>query len=98
VAPKMGKITNRSFSKYCNICVYELIRLEKEPVNIDEKQEITLDLIKKMVDWDKRNKKLKDHHFRFMWNVANNKQPLDERAKKYASMNLKFIKRFGFHD
>jgi len=24
VAPKMGKITNRSFSKYCNICVYEL--------------------------------------------------------------------------
>jgi hypothetical protein len=28
VAPKMGKITNRSFSKYCNICVYELIRLD----------------------------------------------------------------------
>jgi hypothetical protein len=30
VAPKMGKITNRSFSKYCNICVYELIRLNKD--------------------------------------------------------------------
>lgn len=78
--------------------LFEIDDLEKEPVNIDEKQEITLDLIKKMVDWDKRNKKLKDHHFRFMWNVANNKQPLDERAKKYASMNLKFIKRFGFYD
>jgi len=78
--------------------LFEIDDLEKEPKNIDEKQEITLDLIKKMVDWDKRNKKLKDHHFRFMWNVANNKQPLDERAKKYASMNLKFIKRFGFRD
>jgi len=78
--------------------LFEIDDLENAPEKIDEKQEITLDLIKKMVDWDKRNKRLKDHHFKFMWNVANNKQPLDERAKKFASMNLKFIKRFGFND
>ncbi len=78
--------------------LFEIDDLENEPEKIEEKQEITLDLIKKMVDWDKRNKRLKDHHFKFMWNVANNKQPLDERAKKFASMNLKLIKRFGFND
>jgi len=33
-----------------------------------------------------------------MWNVANNKQPFDERAKKFALVNLNFIKKFGFEE
>jgi hypothetical protein len=78
--------------------LFEIDELERKSDNIESKQEITLDLIKKMVEWDKRNKRLKDHHFRFMWNVANKRQPLDERAKKFASMNLKLLKRNGFID
>lgn len=66
--------------------------------NKEEDKEITIELIEKMVAWDKSNKKLKDHHFRFMWNVVNKKQPFDERAKKFASMNLKMLKRYGFEE
>ena len=56
---------------------------------VEEVPEITIELIQKMISWDKKNKRLQDHHFRFMWNVANNKYPFDERAKKYALNNLK---------
>lgn len=58
--------------------------------------DITLGLIEKMIAWDKKNKRLKDHHFRFMYNVIQGKTPFDERAKKYALNNLNHLKKFGF--
>ncbi|MGQ1945486.1 AIPR family protein [Geofilum sp. OHC36d9] len=60
--------------------------------------EVTIDLIKKIVAWDRKNKRLKDHHFRFMWNVAEGKYPLNERAKEFALMNLKTLKKYGFDE
>ena len=79
--------------------LFEIDEIEKQ---IEENQEptpeITIELIKKIVDWDRKNKRLKDHHFRFMWNVANGKHPLNDRAKKFAMMNLKALKRFGFNE
>jgi hypothetical protein len=77
--------------------LFEIDDLEnhKEEI-VEEVQEITIELIQKMISWDKKNKRLQDHHFRFMWNVANNKYPLDERAKKYALANLKMLKKYGF--
>jgi len=71
------------------------IEIHKEEI-VEEVPQINIELIQKMLSWDKKNKRLQDHHFRFMWNVANNKQPLDERAKKYALNNLKILKKYGF--
>jgi hypothetical protein len=78
--------------------LYEIDEIENNPkeTNQAETTSITLELIEKMVAWDKRNKRLKDHHFKYMWNVANGKQAFDDRAKKFAEMNLKTLKRHGF--
>lgn len=57
---------------------------------------ITLDTIKRMVEWDRKNKKLKDHHFKYMFDIANGKIAFNEQAKKYAKLNLEKLKKFGF--
>lgn len=57
---------------------------------------ITIDLIKKMVEWDKKNKMLKDHYFVFMNNIVMGKYPLNERAENYAKISFKFLKKNGF--
>lgn len=79
--------------------LFEIDEIEKQ-INQEQDvtQVVTIDLIKKIVDWDKKNKRLKDHHFRFMWNVAEGKHPLNDRAKKFALMNLKTLKKYGFED
>ena len=60
--------------------------------------EITLDLIKKMVDWDRRNKKLKDHYFVLMNNVVTGKYPLNDRAKNFALTSYKYLRKVGFNE
>jgi len=77
-----------------------LFEIDEIEMQINEEKEITpvvtIELIKEIVDWDRKNKKLKDHHFSFMRNVAEGKHPLNDRAKNFALMNLKTLKRFGF--
>lgn len=102
-----GKVRNGSkisdYERTAGIRVIDLV-IEKAPdilLQIDEavtetEVEITLEVVKKIVEWDRRNKKLKDYQFKVMWDVANGKAPLTEQAKKYASWNLKFVERFGF--
>lgn len=58
--------------------------------------EITLELIKKMVDWDRKNKKLKDYQFTLMWNVVQGKEILTDQKKKYCLMNFHAILKYGF--
>lgn len=79
--------------------LYEIDDIEKqESNNEDSAPEITIELVKSIVAWDRKNKRLKDHHYRFMLNVADGKYPLNERAKKFALMNYRAIKRFGFSE
>lgn len=79
--------------------LFEIDEIEKQ-INKehDVAPDVTIELIKKIVDWDKKNKRLKDHHFRFMWNVAEGKYPLNDRVKKFAVMNLNTIKKYGFKE
>lgn len=58
--------------------------------------EITLELIKKMVEWDRKNKRLKPHHFRMMFDIVNGKEELTGQNKKYCLMNFQFISKYGF--
>ena len=58
--------------------------------------EITLELIKKMVDWDRSKKRLKPHHFRMMFDIVNGKEELTIQNKKYCLMNFHFISKYGF--
>lgn len=58
--------------------------------------EITLELLKKMVDWDRSNKRLKPHHFRMMFDIVNGREELSSQNKKYCIMNFHFISKYGF--
>lgn len=58
--------------------------------------EITLELIKKMVDWDRKNKRLKPHHFKMMFDIINGKEELTIQNKKYCQMNFQYMSKFGF--
>jgi len=69
---------------------------EKEKDSVKQKPEITLETIKEIVKWDKKNKALKDFEFYFMQDLADGKKSLSERNLFIASINLKKIKKYGF--
>jgi len=59
-------------------------------------EEITIELVKKMIAWDRKNKRLKDHHFKYMSDIVDGKISLNDQAKRYVSINLGTIMRHGF--
>lgn len=70
--------------------------VENEKNNKVKDPEITLELLKKMIDWDRSKKKLKPYHFGMMFNIWNGKEQLTEQNKKYILINYHFITKFGF--
>ena len=74
----------------------EEVTIKTEPVANENEIEITLDLIKKMVDWDRKNKRLKDQYFVYMNNIVQGKYPLNEKAENYAKISFRFLEKFGF--
>ncbi len=79
--------------------LFEIDEIEENTIiEQDITPEITIELIKKMVEWDRRNKRLPDHHFRYMRNIAEGKYELNERAKRYILKNYRKIKKLGFQE
>ena len=76
--------------------LFESDELAEPDIQGDDSFEVTLEHIKKLVEWDKKNKRLKDQYFRFMFNVATGKTPFDAKAIKLAELNIKAMKRYGF--
>ena len=72
------------------------ISIKTEPGKKENEIEITLDLVKKMVDWDRKNKRLKDQYFVYMNNIVQGKYPLNEKAENYAKISFRFLEKFGF--
>ena len=58
--------------------------------------EITLELIQKMVDWDRRKRVLEDWKWKAMDDVLQGRKPLDNRKKYTFYLNLEKLKRHGF--
>lgn len=71
---------------------------EKTSENVNTSEEITIDLVKKIVAWDRKNKRLKDHYFRYMSDIIDGRIPLTEKAKQYILLNLVTIKKHGFKE
>lgn len=66
---------------------------ESEVLNL-----ITIDLVKKMVDWDRRKRILKDWQWKVMDDVVKGKKQLDDRLKFGIYANLKRLRSMGFPD
>jgi hypothetical protein len=69
----------------------EIKQSEKEP-------EMSLELISKMVKWDKKNKKLKDFQFKLLFDISNGTVSLTPNNKKYCLMSYKYISKCGFEN
>lgn len=108
-----GRIRNNSkileYERQTGIAILDLVILKapellyeidelNEQKEIPEKQEITLELIKKTIQWDKRNRVLQDYQFKFMLELAEGKKELTEHNKKIAGLNLEKLKHKGFNE
>lgn len=62
----------------------------------NKEQEITLDIVKEIIKWDKKNKRLKSFEYRFMVDLADGKKTMTDRNKFIAELNLKKAKKYGF--
>jgi hypothetical protein len=58
--------------------------------------EITIELVDRIVKWDKKNKRLDAHKYLFMVELLEGKKKLTDRNKALVSYNLKTVQRFGF--
>jgi hypothetical protein len=70
--------------------------LSKEQSNVLEM--MTIELVKKMVDWDRRRRILKDWQWNAMNSVASGKKQLDDRMKFAFYNNYKRLKERGFNE
>jgi hypothetical protein len=61
-----------------------------------EEVEITIDLIEKIVQWDKKNKRLDAYKYRFMVDLLEGKMTLTDRNKSLVRLNLKTAEKYGF--
>lgn len=109
-----GRIRNNSkitdFERQTGTAILDLV-IEKAPELIEQidelneansknedKPEITMETINKIVQWDKKCRKLKDFEYKFMENLAEGKKPLTERSKFIAGLNLAKAKKYGFQE
>jgi hypothetical protein len=78
--------------------LFEIDELEEN--NSDKtdtkKTEIDLELVKRMVDWDRKHRKLEDYKFAFMNNIVLGKAQLTDYNKKLCQYNYEKLKKFGF--
>lgn len=102
---------NKAISIFEIVCQYNIELLEEaddlsaqekaatETPKIDSNSnsnEITLELIQKMVDWDRRKRVLEDWKWKVMDDVLQGRKPLDNRKKYTFYLNLEKLKRHGF--
>lgn len=62
----------------------------------EDEAEITIELVEKIVQWDKRRKRLDAYKYRFMADILEGKKPLTDRNKYLVQLNLKAVKKYGF--
>lgn len=70
----------------------EVIKEERVDVDLG----ITVELIQKMADWDKRRRILKDWQWKVLNEVASGKRQLDSRLAWGCKKNLELLKKHGF--
>jgi hypothetical protein len=92
-----GEVILNTVSELNPELFYDMDNFFNEDVTKKEDEvEITLELIERIVQWDKRNKRLQVYKYRFMADLLEGKKELTERNKFLARLNLKIVEKFGF--
>ncbi|MCC5930327.1 MAG: AIPR family protein [Cyclobacteriaceae bacterium] len=61
-----------------------------------EQIEVTLEDIKTLVDWDKKNKRLQIYEFKLMHEILKGEKELTDRNKYFTQKNIEKAKKWGF--
>ena len=101
---KISEIERKTALKILDIMIEKVPELffdtdeiiEKETNSKSKDPEITIELVKKMVEWERRKKRLKDYQFLFMNDIVKGNKTLTDQNKKYCLLNYKALKKFGF--
>ncbi|TAK35039.1 MAG: abortive phage resistance protein [Saprospiraceae bacterium] len=75
---------------------FELDEAEQAVHAVQQSKEITLEIIRQIVAWDRRNKRLKDYEWNFMRDIVEGKKTLTDRNKFIAKLNWKKVEKYGF--
>lgn len=73
------------------------INEKKKNVKV-EKIDISIEIIQKVVQWDKKNKKLRNSEFTFLLELSKGNKPLTDRNKLIAISNLIKAQKLGFNE
>jgi uncharacterized protein YgfB (UPF0149 family) len=76
--------------------LFEIDNMPLETASNKKEKDISIELVKRIVQWDKKSKKLKGYEFVFMLELAEGKKVLTERNKQLARWNLEKAKKCGF--
>ena len=68
---------------------------ESTPQNKKPIEDITLDLVSEMVEWDRRKRILEDWKWKVMDDVAKGRKPLTDRYKYTFYLNLELLRKKG---
>lgn len=77
--------------------------IDEDPEEVNDKPtvenatQVTLDVVRQVVAWDRRHKRLKPHYFLYMKDIAEGKKPLSEQNIKIVLGNIERLSKFGFH-
>lgn len=80
--------------------LFEIDEMEAHAVNDNESSTmlITLELVKALVAWDKKHKRLKDHEYILMAELAEGKKELSLKYKKSVEWSVIKAKKYGFKE
>jgi hypothetical protein len=63
----------------------------------EEKINVTIDQIKELVNWDKKNKRLQMYEFKLMNEILKGEKELTDRNNYFAQKNIEKAKKWGFN-
>jgi hypothetical protein len=94
---QLGRILDKALENVPEIFIEMESTPNEEVDSFDNIPEINLELVKKMIVWDRLNKRLHPKSFAIMFSIVQGKSTLDEKAKKMVEQNFRFLyKKYGF--
>jgi hypothetical protein len=73
-----------------------MIYFNEDINNKDKEVDISIELVEKIVKWDKKNKRLDAFKFKFMVEILEGKRELSDKNKYLVRLNLKTAQKYGF--
>lgn len=89
----LNKVTEENPSLFFDMDEYFIEDLTPK----EREDDITLELIERIMQWDRKHRKLEAYKYKFMTDILEGKKSLNDRNKFLVRLNLKTAEKFGFN-